>query len=173
MDTKVIYVVGFAPDFTGWHGDTARVGGFDWRTRWADAAEIMRGHLNDGESGHDYVFRSVQVPRDLDGDAITEWLNGEGFSLWNVPIPDSWVSLENYAERVRDEPPFKNAAEVGAFIRAHMTGSSFMASHDGIGASTVQHGDESYYRVTRDGRTWRYDHDVYGNGDKITEVHDG
>lgn len=86
-DTLVIYVVGFSPDF----GDTVHVGGHDWRPTWEEAVEVLREHLAQGNSGHDYVLRSVRVPRTLTRDQITDYLSGEGNYLIELPLPEEWV----------------------------------------------------------------------------------
>jgi hypothetical protein len=88
--TKIIYVVSFAPDFTNWHGDNARVGGFDWRPTWEEARDVLLEHLEQGNSGHDYVMRAVLVPRVYNRDEITAYLNGELHELLEVGIPREW-----------------------------------------------------------------------------------
>lgn len=90
-DHRIIYVIAFAPDFTGWHGDNVRVGGLEWRTSWDDAVEELKLQLEDGETDHDYVLRTIPVPISWLDDEITSWLSGEGRELIDVPIPKEWV----------------------------------------------------------------------------------
>lgn len=53
-----------------------------------EAAELLRAHLDQGASGHDYVFRTVRVPRRLDRGGVTAWLSQHAELL---PLPEEWI----------------------------------------------------------------------------------
>ena len=81
--TVTVYVVAFMP------GRCGAVGGFDWFLSPFSAAARLSEHMAEDENLEgDYVIRSVQVPvaSAKTREAVTAWIDGDGFDLWNLPI---------------------------------------------------------------------------------------
>lgn len=98
---KIVYVVSFMPSFEG-----ATVGGFDWFTSEDAARRALAAHLAEDmgqEWAHDYTLRSMLIPRDLSGDAVTELLDNELRELREVGLPAEWEAIRETGGAVEVE----------------------------------------------------------------------
>jgi hypothetical protein len=91
LDThKIVFVVTFTPSFEG-----ASVGGFDWFAAEWDARASLISHLSSDQGEpwtHDYTIRSIPVPRDLDNEGVTSYLE-ENPEWREVALPAEWEAI--------------------------------------------------------------------------------
>lgn len=81
LASVTVYIAAFLP------GRCRGVAGFDWFLSPLAAAERFGAWLaEDVDLEGDYVLRSIQVPvaSAKTREAVTAWLDGEGFDLWNL-----------------------------------------------------------------------------------------
>lgn len=118
MTKRLIFVIGFCP---GVQAPGGGVGGYEWRrTRTEAVATLIQLVGDDPDLLNDFVLRAVEVPKEvdvLDKEAVTTWLDTDGFDLWNTEIQDE-----------DEDEDGEQCAECGAAFSVDEHG---VATHDG------------------------------------------
>jgi hypothetical protein len=94
MTERLIFVIGFCP---GVQLEGGGIGGFEWRkTRKEAVARLGQLIAEDPDLGNDFILRAARVPESVnrfDKDAVTAWLDSDGFDLWNTKVQQDSLAV--------------------------------------------------------------------------------